>query len=1317
MPRIVGTGVAVASAAGRGATRGYNVFSGTSMASPSVVGVAALAMDAMPALKEEPAALRARLMASAIKPDAFLGDAAAFPLDNTNGPGTFNNVYGLGKVSARTAVLSRDAEDGWTGGSTAFDMDAGNDAFVDILVPEGSSRLDVVLSWDEPPAETIAHPVLHDLDLWVDRWASCGDIDACGQYTSRSRIDNVEWVVIPDPPAGVYRLKVVPRRIHGLAPRAGLAWTVIRGESEPALAIAADTDAIRVAPDQAFDIEATLTTDSYVAAGANLRVTCRAEAGSNACDGVAYERDESGIDREDGLGRTLARDGAAIVVGEIGPDEMQTVSLRFSGAAQGAFRLDLSVSAWNAESASIPVEVVVGDPESDPPAGGALPPNDDFARAAPLVGASGETTFDLAAATPEPGEPPFPFPTGHPSREPSLWYTWTAPESGPVRFAVAQSVAPSVDGPGDYADFVVVQVFDDGPSLAGLEAAAAPQSGGGITFFAEEGDSYRLRLSVRSDNLAAGQRPPWMTLAWAPGHRPANDDYAFAAVIEGESGSAEGNNQGATTEPGEMMGDANPVTPTDVLGWAGSVWYRWKAPSTGDFHFAANRRTIKIAAFVGDGVDEARMVSGIPQTIRSIAFPATEGVEYRIGVATGAAYFSGAPFELSWWPEDRLDPGNDDFAAAAPTFGDFAFASVDFDHMTVEHGEPPESGVRSAWWTWQPANDGRYTWLASRLGAINDEMPLQMSVFAGEDLAALETVGVDAADETMRRQLAFDARAGTVYRVALGLPRDAAHTQAVSGNFLMEWGPTPENDDYASATVLAAMGGTVSGSTQFATTEKGEYTGTLGDASLWWIFEPSETTWMRFDVDGPNGSKLAVYRVGAGGSLDLELVTVSRELGDPAAQFRAEAGVRYVIRYGTYFWDAQGFGGSLLGEFDLSWSPTDAPAFLRYLASIESGDTAEGAVPHAFGPLGDQAFNADGTELYVWTPAQSEEGWQGGAAGGLLVFARDPATGALSWLETLSDPVPVGAQLHWDDAASALIAASCDGWMKFAAREGGGIEYAGTIDGAPCPTERLLAAGDFVHILVPPYMIETYRFDEGRDSLDLADVTMIHDLSRTAAMTADGENVYLITLDRQGVYGLVTIERDPVGGDLHITSILSAGDDGDGPLVEGLADVRSMAVHGTHLFVIKGQQGADTLVFDLADRANPAVLGGTPDFLPLFGQCEQALARGDVAALDVACSGLPSQMFSVQVGGDGRLRGTDLLVADGQRPDAFGNRVPPNGTVLSVGASPDGRHLYAAGNITLSTFNPSTGSFSTELVEQLLAFERVHEPVEAGGDE
>ena len=1175
LPKIVGTGVSVASALGRGAHQGYRTISGTSMSSPSVVGVAALVMDAVPELKEEPAALRARLMASAIKPDAFLG-AASFPYDNTYGPGSMNNVYGLGKVSARTAVLSRDADDGWTGGSAAFDVDAASHAYHDIVVPEGASRLDIVMTWDEPPADTITNSVLHDLDLWVDRGASCQDIAACGDYSSRSRVDNVEWIIVPNPQPGIYRLKVLPNRIYGPAPRAGLAWTVIRGDSSPRLAVAADRDHVEVAPDVPFEVEVTVSTDAYVAAGANLRIECRTAVGSTACDELSYNERDSTVHREDGLQRNLARDAFSVVVGEVGPDEEQTVSLRFDGQPEGSFRLHLTASGWNAESGDTSVAVVVGD--SEMPAPVARSANDDFAMAMELDGMGGETTFDVVAATPDPGEPAFDFLTGHPQRARSLWYVWTAPETGLARFAVAQSV------PGDHSDYVVVEVFEDGP-MAGLEPLARPQLGGGSTFFAKAGETYRIRLNTHT-LLIADRRSklPDLVLKWGPGSRPANDDYALAADLDGESGTMSGSNQGATTEPAELMGNSSPTSSAATAGWTGSVWYRWTAPSTGDFRFSVNRTTQIVAAFVGDTVAATRMVSGVPaqggDAEEAIVFPATEGVEYRIGVATANAYWAGTEFELSWGPGARELPGNDDFAAAAPAFGNLAFGNVAFDNMTVEHGEPAASGVRTAWWSWQPAADGRYTWLANRLGFINDNAPLQMAVFAGDELGSLETVAVDDGGEAMELQLAFDARADTAYRVALGLPRDAAQTSLPPAILLMEWGPTPENDDLANAAALAGMSGSISGSNEFATNESFEVTGTLGDSSLWWTFEPAESAWVRFAVDGPNGSKLAIYRVGADGSM--ELVRVSRNLGAVSATVRVEAGDRYVIRYGTYYYDAEGFGGAQRGEFELAWGPADAPALLRYVGAVEEGQIADDGSEIDLGGLGSQALNGDGTELYL------------GTAAGIVVFGRDPATGELAMMDTLEDhPVDPGTRMIWDRAGDALLVATCDGWLKFTPAEGGGIAHAGSVEGAPCPAGSVLVDGDLVHHVMAPYLIETFRFDEGHDALTAAGINMIPDVE-SAVMTADGENIYALANDG-GDYSLVAIERDSETGSLRISTIIEEGSptgtDGEA-VVEGFADVAGITVHGSHLFVSAGRGGSDTLAFDLADRANPVFLGG-----------------------------------------------------------------------------------------------------------------------------
>ena len=295
-PQVVATGVDVHSTMGEGSRNGYVSLSGTSMSSPAVAGVAALLMDAVPAHREQPALTRARLMASAVKPDAWLDAPARFPADNTRGPGTLQAQYGLGKVSARTSALDRDRADGWTSGGATSTLRDGEYAHRDIRVPENASRLDLVMAWDEPPTDTLGEAVLNDLDLWLDRGGDCGD-GGCGEYSSTSRKDNVEWIIVRDPPPGIYRAKVVANRVYTAPPRAALAWTVIRGASTPQLGIGADRDTLS----GGGRLTLTVTADGYVAAGTKLHFGCRDMGGSSDCADVSIS--QVSVSREDGVSR------------------------------------------------------------------------------------------------------------------------------------------------------------------------------------------------------------------------------------------------------------------------------------------------------------------------------------------------------------------------------------------------------------------------------------------------------------------------------------------------------------------------------------------------------------------------------------------------------------------------------------------------------------------------------------------------------------------------------------------------------------------------------------------------------------------------------------------------------------------------------------------------------------------------------------------------------------------------------------------------------------------------------------------------------
>jgi len=1296
-PKIVGTGVAVMSARGSGSRDGYAPNSGTSFSSPAVAGIAALVMDAVPELKEEPAALRARLMASAIKPDGWFGNSASFALHNTRGPGSTQNLYGLGKVSGRTAILNRDTEDGWVGGSTAFDVDPDSYVTRDIMVPEGASRLEIVLTWDEPPSEAITNSVLHDLDLWVDWQASCGSVANCGEFHSLSAVDNVEWVIVPNPPPGLYRVKVTPSRVHGTPPRAGLAWTVIRGDSTPRLSVSANVERVDVEPDEPFEVEVTMSSDAYVAAGANLRVDCRAEVGSTACDDLSYNGEESTAVREDGVERDLEGDGLQIHVGEIGPDEEQVVTLSFAGQTAGSFQLYLAASGWNAESGATSVAVVVGDTEADAPAPIERPANDDFESAMVLDSDGGETTFDLVAATPGPGDPRYRL-VNNPERHRSLWYLWTAPDHGLVRFTVVNA------SPDDYADQVVVEVFHDGP-LAGLEAVGTAKLGGGAAFFADRGQTYRVRLMVTPEGLTIAEedeegneesRPaetPELTLKWGAAGTPANDHYADASMVGSDAGTVQGNNQTATTEPGELMGDGSGFNPEFLGGWGSSVWYRWTAPSTGDWMFSVNRRNLLVSVFTGDDLAEARLVSGAPGTENPdfVVFPATEGEEYRIGVASASTYHAGTEFVLSWEPGMREEPGNDDFAEAVAVVGNMAEASLDLNALTVEHGEPVESGVRTAWYTWQPEMDGRHTWSVADAGFTRPlgDATLQISVFKGTELAGLEAVAMDAGKTTDMR-MAFDAEMDTSYAFALGLPRDAALVSLAPADLVMQWGPTPANDDLANAIQLTGMSGTVTGSNEFATNEPGEFTGSLGDSSLWWTIEPEESGWLRFAARGLDGIKVAIYQMGDHG---LELVATSRSLleGETTVSFNAEAGVRYTIRLGSYIYDADGFsGGRERGEFELSWGPAGPPARLAFVQAIVNGDMDDEGTEIELEGLSAQAFNGDGTELYVASEL------------GIVVFAREEKSGELTLMETLAD-YPIedpGIQLLWDEAGSALLVASCDGWAKFTAVEGGGIEHAGEVAGGPCPTQALMISGSFIYNVAAPFMIETYQFNDDHTELESVEQVML-DFVSSAAMTADGSHLYAVA-----GFSLMAFERNAETGMLSLVSTVAEGSPvgEDGTVVEGVARASGLAAHQSHLFVSSGRAGSETAVFDLADPGNPAFvgkIGQVVPFISFFGNCANTVARRDVAAVDAACT--PSSFAYTVQAGTGSVFPSDLITMFGFSTDGFGNDLPDNDVVYSFIESPDGRHLYIAGLYESFEFFP-VFRFIEE--SQMLVFER-----------
>ncbi len=259
-PNLVAPGNIVTSAKA-GTPTLYTEKSGTSMAAPHVTGLAATLMEHYPDFKGRPAFLRSHLMATAIAHD----DVTAM-----------SNDYGIGRVSGYLAHWAHTNNDGWFTNWFYGGVNGGfGYAYGDITVPANAKRLVVVLTWDEPAASAGAsRAVTYDLDLWADHNVDCSDpTGACGEFASRSTVDNVEYLVINNPPAGPYRLKVVPVNAPTFPLRYGMTAMIIRGDPTPAMTAFLTPPATSPLVGSIFAVEMAVATPAYVASGVQIQPT------------------------------------------------------------------------------------------------------------------------------------------------------------------------------------------------------------------------------------------------------------------------------------------------------------------------------------------------------------------------------------------------------------------------------------------------------------------------------------------------------------------------------------------------------------------------------------------------------------------------------------------------------------------------------------------------------------------------------------------------------------------------------------------------------------------------------------------------------------------------------------------------------------------------------------------------------------------------------------------------------------------------------------------------------------------------------------
>jgi C1A family cysteine protease len=572
------------------------------------------------------------------------------------------------------------------------------------------------------------------------------------------------------------------------------------------------------------------------------------------------------------------------------------------------------------------------------------PPNDAFANRIALSGTSASAAGTNENATAEAGEPSH-YGTGSPSR--SVWWTWTAPASGPV----------TIDTVGSDVDTLLAAYT--GNSVDALTLKANDDDSGGnrtsrIAFEAVAGTAYHVAV----DGYAGATGQISLALSQTPAAGPANDRFANRAVLSGATATASGANHGATAEAGEPA----------HAGYSAShsVWWTWTAPAGGQLTvdtIGSDFDTL-LAVYTGTAVGALTSVAADDQSGGSntslVTVAVAAGSTYQIAVDGWDGQTGGVQLHLA------LSGGaaaNDRFANRLVLAGSPVSTTASSANASAEAGEPAHAGYaarRSLWWSWTAGGTGIVTMDTGGSG-----FDTLLAVYTGTTLSGLSTVAADDDSGPGSTSLvAFYATAGTTYQIAVDGYGGA------SGSIVLHLAlaATSLNDAFANRIVLAGGGVSTTGGNVGASAEADEpgHHGYPAARSVWWTWTAPAAGMVTITTAGSGfDTVLAIYR---GNALTSLAVVVSDD--DSGGSLTSQ--VSFYAATGAVFQIAvDGFDGAE-GRIELALSQT--PTSTLYSTDFEDFPGGIGALDNFDGW---RSTDADATGTSGVLSAGTQQAWLG----------------------------------------------------------------------------------------------------------------------------------------------------------------------------------------------------------------------------------------------------------------------------------------------------------------------------------------------------